>query len=173
MKTKITFLSILFFIFFNSHFHAQVGFNVGTEYGIGAIAQAGSSKIKFEVGGGVTPILIFWQITGADAENYIKLYISGTVGAKLNIAINNDEEHRLGFKFGANYDTIIKAGFGAGIDYIISERFVFSGGAMYYPEAYRILLDRLNDEENTNYTEDQLSSFLVGFRPFVSLSIYL
>ncbi|MBN2105388.1 hypothetical protein JW835_15220 [bacterium] len=164
-----------------SYGQAGVGFNLGTEYGTGLLAQFGTQKVKLEIGGGVTPILVIWQITvigsgyGGD-ETYTKFYLSGTFGAKLNIALNKEEKGRLGLKLGANYDTIMKTGIGIGVDYNISGKpkkpIVISGGFTYYADAYDELFDRLVEDEGEDFTKDDVSASLIGFRPFVSVTLF-
>ena len=179
MKNKVISLSILLLIILWSSSHAQVGINLGNEYGMGLMIQAGSPAVKIEIGGGLMPLFVYWQIEdifGSNDQDYFKLYLSGNVGAKLNFALKEPEKDRMGLKFGASYDTIMKMGFGGGLDYNVSQKpknIVISGGVMYYPEAYDVLLDRLNEEENTDYSKDDLSATIVNLRPFVSLTIYL
>ena len=178
MKFRVMSLSILILLILWSFSHAQIGLNLGTEYGFGLMIQAGSPAVKVEIGGGLTPLFVYWQIEdifGSNDQDYYKLYLSGTVGAKLNLALKNPNKDRLGLKFGASYDTIMKMGFGGGLDYRISKKpknIVISGGVMIYPDAYDELLDRLNEEENTDYSKDDLYSALVSLRPFVSLTLY-
>lgn len=174
MKTKA-----LFLLFgFTSSSLSQVGLNLGNEYGLGLIVQIGSPQTKLELGGGLTPLFVYWQITdiwGSNDETYLKFYFSGTLGAKLNLALSNAEKDRLGLKLGISYNTIMKTGFGAGIDYNISQKpknIVISAGLMIYPKACDELLNRLNEEEGTNYINEDVSAVLMNFRPFVGLTIF-
>jgi len=178
MKTKSLFLFIFLLLGFTSSSLSQVGLNLGNEYGLGLMVQIGSPQTKLELGGGLTPLLVYWQITdiwGSNDETYLKFYFSGTIGAKLNFALSNPEKDRLGLKLGISYDTIMKTGFGAGIDYNISKKpknIVISGGFTIYPKAYDELLNRLNEEEGTDYSRDDVSGVLMNFRPFVGLTIF-
>jgi hypothetical protein len=178
MKTKSLFLFIFLLLGFTSSSLSQVGLNLGNEYGLGLMVQLGTPKIKLEFGGGLTPLFVSWQITdirGSNDETYFKFYFSGTFGSKINFALSNPEKDRLGLKLGISYDTIMKTGFGAGIDYNISQKpknIVISGGFMIYPKAYDELLNRLNDEEGTNYSNEDVSAVLINFRPFVGLTIF-
>ena len=159
---------------------AQVGISLGTEYGFGLAAQLGNRNVKIELGGGLVPVLVYWRIIGYGPygsidESYLKFYLPGEVGAKLNISFSDTDENRLGFKLGASYNRIMKIGFGAGIDYRTGKKAPYltvAGGFMYFPRAYDELLRRLNDEEQTIYNRDDVSAVLVGFRPYVGLTIY-
>jgi len=178
MKTKVLFLIIFLLSGLNASSIAQVGLNLGNEYGLGLMVQIGSPQTKLELGGGLTPLLVYWQITdiwGSNDETYLKFYFSGTLGAKLNFALSNPEKDRLGLKLGISYDTIMKTGFGAGIDYNISQKpknIVISGGFTIYPQAYDELLKHLNEEEDTNYSKEDVSAVLINFRPFVGVTIF-
>jgi len=174
MKIKYLILITIIIIFSVSNIRGQVGFTVGNEYGIGLVAQVGSPKTKLEVGGGLSPLLVFWNITLGD--DYIKFYLPFTVGAGVNIALTPSErKDRMGLKFEANYNTIMKTGFGGGVDYQLLDKpykIVIGGGFLYFPNAYDELLDRLNEEENTYYSKDDVSAVFLNFRPYVNISIY-
>lgn len=152
---------------------AQIGLNAGNDYGLALAAEVGSYKTKLEVGGGLTPILVYWN---TDLDQYLKLYFSGTIGSKMNIALTDpDEKNRLGLKFGVSYNTIMKLGFGGGVDYTIAHkpyRLVLAGGGMVYPKAYDKLLWRLNEEEGTSYISDDISAPFMNFRPFVGITVF-
>jgi len=63
---------------------------------------------------------------------------------------------------------------GGGIDYVLVDKphkVIIGGGFLYFSNAYDELLDRLNDEEDTSYTEDDVSAVLMNFRPYLSISI--
>lgn len=176
MNTKIILLVTLLFLGPISSANGQIGITAGTEYGFGGIAQVGSHTAKLEIGGGLVPLFVFWQIHGPFVEkNYFKLYFPGVVGAKLSVALTKpDRKDRLGVKLGASYNTIMKVGFGGGVDYSIakkSHRIVISAGFMIYPDAYDELLDRFNEEEETSYTKEDVSAALMSFQPFVSVSL--
>lgn len=179
MKTKLLVSGILILLSSFSFANGQVGFTVGTEYGIGIIAQVGSPATKVEIGGGLAPLFLYWDVNvmfGED-KDYLKLYFPVTIGAKLNIGLSKpDEKNRLGLKLGASYNTIMKTGFGGGVDYSIVNKpykIIIASGFMIYPKAYDELLNRLNEEEGTSYTKEDVSAALVNFQPFVSVSIFI
>jgi hypothetical protein len=112
---------------------------------------------------------------GSD-DNYLKFYFPGALGAKLSIGLNDpDEKGHIRLKLGGGYNTIMKAGFGGGMDLTIDDEptaVVLTAGLMIYPEAGDELLDRLNDEENTSYTQDDVSAALMSVQPFVGISFF-
>jgi len=180
MKREL-FVGVFFFSISTIGFiNAQIGINLGTEYGFGVITQTGSEAIKLELGGGISPLLVAWSITSSgfgytSDEVKIKLYFPGVVGAKLNIKLSGEEkENRLGLKLGMSYNTILKTGYGGGVSYDMIGRkntIVISGGIMLYPKADDELLARLNEEEGTSFTKNEATAFLLDIQPFVSLSI--
>jgi hypothetical protein len=159
-------------LFAVSFLHAQAGFTAGTEYGIGVVARAGTHDVMFEVGGGLAPLFFFAQVTYGD--DITKLWFPFTAGAKLSFGISKpDEPNRLGVKAGVSYNGILKTGFGGGVDYEISQapRVVLAGGFMYYPQAKKSVVEKLNDEDGTSYTEESLTATLLELQPIVSISI--
>jgi len=179
MKSKSAFLTVLFLLTFCASSKAQVGLTLGTEYGLGGIVQVGSPAVKLEIGGGAAPLFIIWQIQdiyGINDEVYFKFYFPGRIGAKLNFALSHPRGKRLGLKLGVCYDTIMKTGVGGGIEYQFKKKprnIVFSGGFMIFPEAYDELLNQLNEEEGTNYSKDDVTSVLMNFRPYMSVTLFL
>ena len=173
-KTQlILFLFTILILFKASYSNAQVGLSAGTEYGIGFVAHVGTDAANLELGGGLAPLLFFADVTFGD--DIFKIYFPGKVGAKLSIRTKgSEEEHRLGIKFGLSYNTLIKTGFGGGIDYQISKKpnVVIGGGAMIYPNAKDELRKQVNEDEGTNYSDDEFSAPLASFQPFVSISIF-
>lgn len=173
MGTKYFIFIVLITFLLITNANGQVGLCVGNEYGIGVVAKVGPPAIKFEAGAGLSPLLVFWNISYQD--DYIKFYLPFTVGAAVNIALTPPaRKDRLGLKFEINHNTIIKTGFGCGVDYVLVDKphkVVIGGGFLYFSKAYDELLARLNDEENTHYTEVDVSAALMNFRPFVSISI--
>ena len=178
MKSNVVFVSIFLLFVLTSSSNAQVGLALGNEYGFGIITQFGPPSAKIELGGGLTPLVVYWQnqtISGGHDEDYLKLYLTGTFGAKINLALKNPQKNRLGLKLGVSYNTMVKVGFGRGIDYNIAmkpKNIVISGGFMIYPKAYDELLNRLNEEEDTDYSKDDVYAALINFMPFVGLTIY-
>ena len=178
MKSKVILITALLLVALASYSNAQVGLALGNEYGFGLMAQLGSPAARLELGGGLTPLVVYWQtqtIFGGNDDDYLKFYLSGTFGAKLNVALKNPQKKRLGLKFGVSYNTMVKMGFGGGVDYNIAlkpKNIVISGGFMYYPNAYDELLNRLNEEEDTDFSKDDVYAALMNFMPFVGLTIY-
>ncbi len=173
-------LIVLSLLGLSSLIKAQIGVNFGTEYGFGIVAQAGSEEIKLEAGGGINPLLVVWRITtigfGVSSDDTeIKLYFPGVIGARLNLKLSGEEdENRLGLKLGINYNTTLRTGYGGGLAYDMigkKNRIVISGGVMVFPKADDELLDRLNEDEGTSFTQDEVSAFLLDIQPFVGLSI--
>jgi hypothetical protein len=80
----------------------------------------------------------------------------------------------LGIKLGASYNTLLKAGFGGGIDFQVAEKpkIVLSGGTMIYPKAKEEIVKKINEDDGTNYAEDDLSAPLASIQPFVNISIF-
>lgn len=179
-------ICVIFIVFISSASYAQskFGFDLGTEYGFGLKGSFGSPKTQFEVGGGLLPVFSYFHVnyiyigggSGPSDEDYFNIYLSGAIGAKINIALNNPEkDNRLGLKFGASYNTILQAGFGGGVDYVVSKKpknIVISGGVMIYPNAYDELLERLNEKEGTSFTKDDLTATFTNVMPFVSVTIF-
>lgn len=124
LKNKTRFILFFFTIFLlikASLGYGQVGLTAGTEYGFGLMAQVGTDAAKLEIGGGLAPLLFSADVTFGD--NIFKIYFPGTIGVKLSIRTRgSEEENRLGIKFGLSYNTLIKIGFGGGIDYQISKK---------------------------------------------------
>jgi hypothetical protein len=154
----------------------QAGIVLGNEYGFGLGARYGNRDIYMEFGGGLLPIVAFWQVGGSSFsdDTYLKFYLSGVAGAKVSLALNKHYKKRMGLKLGVSYNELIKLGFGGGIDYHASldPVIVIAGGIMYYPEAYDILFERLQDDEDRRFVKDDLSATLLNIMPFVSVSIY-
>jgi len=173
-KYSILFSALILFIFVpKASAQFEFGLAAGTEYGFGLLARVGTPTVMLELGGGLAPQFVFWTVYGG-SNSYLKFYLPATVGAKLSFSSSkSSKESRIGFKFGVSYNTILKTGFGGGVDYTWGEktRFVISGGAMYYPQAYDELLERLNDAEGTSYGKEDTSSVLMNFQPFVSFGI--
>ena len=184
MKKIIYLISIFFILSTSSYSLSKFGFDLGTEYGFGLKGSFGTPKTQFEIGGGLLPIFSYFHVDyiyiggGSDPsdEDYFDIYLSGSIGAKLNIAINDPEkDNRLGLKFGVSYNTIVQAGFGGGLDYVVSKKpkhIVISGGVMFYPKAYDELLERLNEKEDTSFTKDDLTASFTNVVPFVSITIF-
>ena len=159
---------------------AQVGLNLGSEYGMGMIARIGNGPVALEAGAGVNILFVGWQIEryngfGSSKETYLKFYFPGTFGGKLDLKLSGDPgKDRLGLKFGATYSTVMKTGYGGGISYTSprkSNTLLISGGVMIFPDADDELLQRLNEEENTFFTPNDVSAVLLTVQPFVSISI--
>jgi hypothetical protein len=151
----------------------QVGLTVGTEYGIGLTAQLGPHATKLELGGGILPYFFFATVTFGD--DITKLFFPGTIGAKLSFSTKKSaEENRVGIKLGASYNTLLKAGFGGGVDFQAAEnpKIVISGGAMIYPKAKEEIVRKINEDDGTNYAKDDFSAPLASFQPFVNISIF-
>ncbi len=178
MKTKHVILIFIILICSSSYVHSQIGLTLGNEYGVGAIGQVGTHQVKLEAGAGFLPLLVYWQITGfgVSDETYLKFYFPFHFGANINIGLSKPEDkNRLGLKLGAHQDAIMKTGFGGGVDYVVSAEkntIVISGGLLVYPKAYDELLERLRDEENKDFSKDDISATFINIRPFVSISIF-
>ncbi|MBN1272319.1 MAG: hypothetical protein JXB26_08615 [Candidatus Aminicenantes bacterium] len=174
MKKRYFISSILLFFVLAGSAFSQVdfGFTLGTEYGFGLIARAGTRSVMLEAGGGIAPTFILWNINFGDT--YFKLYFPFTAGAKLCFGLGGFSKNDIAYiKIGGSYNTIMKMGFGGGADYTFGEKtkYVISAGAYFFPKSYDELLTRLNDEEGTHYAKDDTSSFLVQFQPFIAFSI--
>lgn len=172
MNTKVLIGVIFLHLSLASFAKGQAGLTFGTEYGIGFVAQVGSHATKLEIGGGVVPFLFF--ATSTFGDDITKIYFPGTIGAKLSFGTKkSDDENRLGIKLGVSYNTLIKTGFGGGIDYQVAKdpKLVIGGGVMIYPDAKDELRARINEDEGTNYTDEEFSAPLASFQPFVSFSI--
>ena len=133
---------------------AQIGVTAGTEYGIGGIARAGSHNVTVELGGGFAPFFFYLSVIGS--RDISHLYFPGVVGAKLSFALTDEQDpHRAGLKFGATYNSLIGIGFGGGLDYKVSKKdpVYIAACLMIHPSAKQLLVDRLNEDEDTNYSE--------------------
>ncbi len=151
---------------------SQVGITFGTEYGIGGIVRVGPSALKVEVGGGVAPLLFFVAVS--NGKDVTKFYLPAMIGGKINIRANDaDVENRLGITMGANYNELLGAGVGGGIDYQIgiSPVITLGGGLTIFPDAESRLLDRFNQDEHTSYDKNSFSAPLAMFQPFISISV--
>ncbi len=172
-KTQLILLFFTILILFKAYdSNAQVGFSAGTEYGFGFVAHVGTEAATLELGGGLAPLLSFTDATFGD--DIFKIYFPGTVGAKLSIRTKgSEEENRLGIKFGLSYNTLLKTGFGGGIDYKISKKpkVIVGSGAMIFPAAKDELRKQLNEDKGTNYTDDDFSAPTAFLQPFISISI--
>jgi len=156
---------------------ARFGPVLGTEYGFGAMGMVGGGPVKFEFGGGFSPVLFLLYINniyGSD-DSYFKVYPSGMLGAKLNIAVSNpNKKFVAGLKFGASYNTIMKLGIGGGGSFLLSSNRKFyslSIGVMVFPKAMDELLDRLNEDEGTSYTEEQVNQTFGTVQMFLSFAL--
>jgi len=170
---RLLFMLVLIILSGATVVNGQVGFTVGTEYGIGLIAQLGPPATKLELGGGVVPFFFFATATFGD--DITKFYFPGTIGAKLSLSTKKSaEENRVGIKLGASYNTLLKAGFGGGVDFQVADKpkIVISGGAMIYPKAKEEIVRKINEDDGTNYSADEFSAPLASFQPFVNLSIF-
>ena len=180
MRKKFWIIFSLFIL--NSLANAQIGINLGTEYGLGAIVQAGTEEIKLEAGGGLNPLVVVWSITrsgyriSSSSETIVKLYFPGIIGIKLNLKLSGEKnKNRLGLKFGISYNTILKTGFGGGLAYDIKgmkNTITITGGMMIFSKADDELLVRLNKEEGTFYTNNEVSAVLLTIQPYIGFSVF-
>jgi len=145
---------------------ARMGLTAGTEYGLGAVARIGSNDMLVEAGGGLAPFWVF--VTGVDE---LEIYFPFTVGAKLSIATTKgDNPNRFGVKFGISYNSILKTGFGGGVDYVVSKdpQIVLGGGLMYYPGAVEGVTDKYREDTGRTAVFGEE----VGIQPAVSISVF-
>jgi hypothetical protein len=181
MKKRENSLIILFvIILFTSPLFSQIGLTAGNEYGLGGIIQLSSPAVKFEVGGGVTPLLVIWAFKeynyySETSETSVKFYFPACVGVKIGIIlINSEKRNELSLKFGYTYNTLIKGGFGGGIDYLINREKTIVGltaGVMYYPNAFDELFKKLFNDKYNIFSKDDVSSIFTNFQPFIGIYV--
>lgn len=173
-KGKPLFICFIYvFLFIASPSYAQVGLSVGTEYGLGLAAQVGTEAAQLEVAGGLLPLLFFAIVTFDD--DILELFFPWTIGAKIIVRPNSwDEDNRIGIKFGLSYNTLLKTGFGGGVNYQMSKKpkVIASVGIMIYLKAKDELRKKINEDKGKNFSDDEFSAPLSFFQPFVSVSIF-
>ncbi len=170
MKHTRTFLLVAFLVLTPLRLSAQFGLTAGNDYGLGVTGQAGSQVVKFEAGAGFMPVLFFATVTGGD--DIFEFWMPFCAGAKLNIALSDAKDpNRLAVEFGANYNQILRIGFGGGIDYTVSQSpsIILSGGIQIYPDAKKGLLDKVNEGRTYKYSDMTIS--LAEFHPYFGLSL--
>ena len=165
--------------------NAQIGITFGNEYGFGIAAQAGSRAVFIEAGAGLAPVIHFAAVDKigsegyvvASEETYLKIYFPFSTGARLCAHISGEEgENTWEFKIGADYNTLLKAGFGAGVRYTIfreKRRYALSAGMMFYPDADKELLEKLNEDEGPGLvpSSDSIEE-IERFRPYISAIVF-
>lgn len=156
------------------------GVVAGNEYGFGATARIGPSAALMEVGAGFAPLLVFgteqvrFNGTVIQDDVFLEIFIPVAVGAKMSLRLkgSEDDKGRVGLKTGVTYNSLMRFGFGGGMDFGISENAVIAAGLMYYPEADDELAKKISEERG--YPPDAFDlSFLVEFQFFVSVSLLL
>lgn len=172
MKKSIIVLAVVVFIATCPQIaFTQVGVTVGTEYGFGGIVRIGSYKTTAEFGGGFAPFFFFMNVIGGN--DITKLYFPLSGGGKLSFALTDENDpQRIGLKFGASYNSLIGTGFGGGIDYKVSKKdpIYIAAGIMIYPEAKRLIIERINEDDGTHYTESQVEAPTAPLQIVVSVS---
>jgi hypothetical protein len=161
---------ITFLLFYATALQSQIGCTAGTEYGFGAIGYLGSADIGIEAGSGIAPNFVFASSPGKDI---FVLYFPYVLGVKAVINPSTGKDINYSFKIGVSYNSMIKLGFGGGINLYVSEKpqILLSGGAIIYPKAENELRKRINKDENMNISKNNFSAPLTLFQPFLSLSI--
>ncbi len=152
--------------------YGQAGLTGGTEYGFGIIVRGGSRSAQLEVAGGLAPLLVFVSTNFGD--DILKVYFPVSVGAKLSFGLSGPEaENRFGVKLGATYNSLMKMGFGGGVDYQLSKKpNVFLGaGLMIFPQAEDKVRIRINEDDGTSFTSSEFSAPLLIAQFAISLSI--
>lgn len=161
---------ILFAFAVPAHLFAQVGLSLGTEYGFGGFLRAGSYPVMIEAGGGFAPTIVYINVLYG--EDIFKVYFPATAGAKISFAVTDKENpNRLGIKGGISYNALLGVGFGAGGDYEVSHSptVIISFSLMYFPDAKKKIIEQINKDDGTHYTESQLT--LLPLFPVINLSI--
>jgi len=157
---------------------AQLGFTLGTEYGVGLRADLGSSQTSLQVGAGFVPFVLIWETSrqsgfGSSSEEInIKFYTPASIGAKLSFKKNPAEDPGIRFKFGVSYNDLLRWGYGGGVDHVVSERTTVSAGVMFFPDAFDRLLAKVNEEEGTFFDKDDVSMPLSSVQIIAAYTIF-
>ena len=179
---KIALILLILIVLSVSNSFGQVSFGIhgGIDYGFGGTIRIGQPEISFEIGAGIVPILVFWNITRffGSSESFIKFYMSPSVGGALSFAISNPgKSNQLNIKINGVYNVLMGPGIGGGIDYLVNKgenNVWLTGGIIFFPDAFDTLLEKLiEDEHLTNVVKNDVSSLLVDIRPYIGITFEL
>jgi len=150
---------------------AAIGPVAGTEYGFGALARVGSSRLQLELGAGIAPVIAYVMVIGG--SDIFRVYLPATVGAKVSFGLRGAEQGGgLQAEVGGNYNGILGVGVGGGINYRRARsRLLVSGGMMIDPQAKDRLRSRINADEGINISDTDFQSALTFLQPYVSVAI--
>jgi len=150
---------------------AEIGPVLGTEYGFGALARAGSSRLQLEVGAGIAPVISYVTVIGG--SDIFRVYLPVTVGAKVSFRLRVAElSGQIHAEVGGSYNHLLGLGVGGGISYRRApSRLLVSAGVMLYPEAKDRMRNRVNDDEGMAISDDAFQSPLTFYQPYVSIAI--
>ena len=182
MKKSILFIS-LFLVLPFINLNAQISFslNGAMDYGLGGKIKLRTSEgVNVEIGGGINPILTFWEVNNffGDNDTYFKFYMAPSFGGAISFPFSKDgEKKQLDFKMLAIYNNTMDTGIGFGVDYLFNNsdnNLWLTAGVIYYNNAYNNLFnDLIESEDLHDITKDNVSALLVNFRPYLGISLEL
>ncbi len=140
----------------------EAGIALGLESGFGAFGRAGSEAVKVEGAAGFTPVIsvvttqLFINGVPSLDETSVDFYFPLQLGARVSFRVSDpDADNRLAVRAGGSYNTLLKAGFGGGVDYGISEKMTLAAALMVFPDA--------PDELKKKFIEDGVADPVGGF----------